>query len=514
MRISKIWLIALLLAVFMAGCGGKSVEGGGTPAPALDTTAPIVGSTNPVDADTGVAINRKITANFSEAIAPATCPANFTLAIGSVAVAGTASCVGKIAIFSPSAPLATATVYTATVTTGVKDLAGNALGTPKTWSFDTNGAVADATAPTAVLPTDPIDTSTGVPVNTNVSATFSEPIDPATVTAATFTLKSKGSGLGCPPFVFPDTDPCPVTPVDGTASPTGSGSVVTFVPLITLTRSTTGASGITQTYTATIKSGVNGVKDLAGNPLASDLVWTFTAGAGASAGPYAGAGPAPLALGTTAGFAILAETGITNAGPSVITGNVGATTPSTSITGFNPLTLDPDTGEFSTSAQVTGKIFATDYHSPTADNLATDVSDMELAYTDAAGRTVPTPTIDLGTGNISGMTLAPGLYKWSTGVSMDNTGVTLSGGASDVWIFQIAGNLTVANTAVVTLSGGAVAKNVFWQVGGQATLGTTANFKGTILSNTQIVLQTNAVMTGRALAKTQVTLDHNTVTKP
>jgi hypothetical protein len=297
-------------------------------------------------------------------------------------------------------------------------------------------------------------------------------------------------------------------------SPTGAGNVVTFVPLITLTRSTTGASAITRTYTATITTGV---KDLAGNALGSPLTWSFAAGAGASAGPYAGAGPAPLALGTAAAFAVLAQTGIANTGPSVITGNVGANTPSSSITGFNPLTLDPGTGEFSTSAQVTGKIFATNYHSPTADNLAANVSDMGLAYTDAAGRTEPTPTVNLGAGTISG-TLNPGLYKWTTGLNVSS--ITLSAtsaspnDAKDAWIFQIAGDLNVANSAVVTLSNGALAKNVFWQVGGQANLGTASNFKGTILSNTQIVVQNGATVTGRALAKTQVTLDRSTVTTP
>jgi len=145
--------------------------------------------------------------------------------------------------------------------------------------------------------------------------------------------------------------------------------------------------------------------------------------------------------------------------------------------------------------------------------LTTAVSDMELAYTDAAGRTSPDFT-ELGAGNISGLTLVPGLYKWGTGVSIDNTGVTLTGGANDVWIFQIAQDLTVANGAIVTLSGNAQAKNVFWQVAGQATLGTTANFKGTILSQTLISLNTNAVLNGRALAQTEVTLNQNTVTKP
>src|SRR5882762_4077300 len=124
MRISKIWLITFLLAIFMAGCGGKSVEGGGPPAPPFDATpgAPKLGSTNPVNTDAGVATNRKVTANFSEAIDPATCTnATFTLV---PAVAGSSvSCVGKVAIFTPPiAGLAINTAYTATVTTGTTDL--------------------------------------------------------------------------------------------------------------------------------------------------------------------------------------------------------------------------------------------------------------------------------------------------------------------------------------------------------------------------------------------------------
>jgi hypothetical protein len=453
-----------------------------------------VGPTNPGNATVGAAINRKVTANFSEAIDPATCTtATFTLA-AAAPVAGAVSCVGSTAVFTPTANLAANTLYTATVTTGVRDLAGNALAANNTWSF-TTGAVADATAP-AMSSTDPIDTSTGVPVNKNPAATFNEPIDPATVTTATFFLTKAQSGPGCAFGPPPDPNPCPPSSahIAGTVSTTGNGSIVTFVPLNTLKRSTTGASGITQTYTATITTGA---KDLAGNALAGPVTWSFAIGAGASAGPYAGAG-----------------TGVTNAGPSVITGDVGATVPSSSITGFSPLTLDPATGTFSTSAQVTGSIFATDYHSPTPDDLATAASDLGLAYTDAAGRTVPAATVNL----VISAPLTPGLYKWTTGLNIGS--ITLSAqsappnDAKDAWIFQIAGDLNVANSAVVTLSNGALAKNVFWQVGGQATLGTASNFKGTILSNTQIVLQTNAVMTGRALAKTQVTLDHNTVTTP
>ena len=161
---------------------------------------------------------------------------------------------------------------------------------------------------------------------------------------------------------------------------------------------------------------------------------------------------------------------------------------------------------------VTGKLYAANMAAPTPTIMTTAVGDMEIAYTDAAGRTLPDFT-ELGAGNISGLTLVPGLYKWGTGVLVASN-ITLSGGANDVWIFQVAQDLTVSNSVIITLSGGAVAKNVFWQVAGQATLGTTADFKGVILSQTQIVLGTGASLTGRALAQTAVTLDANAVTAP
>jgi len=147
--------------------------------------------------------------------------------------------------------------------------------------------------------------------------------------------------------------------------------------------------------------------------------------------------------------------------------------------------------------------------------LTTAASDMDNAYTDAAGRTPPPANVDLGTGgNIGGQTLAPGVYKWTTAVTIP-TSVTLSGtNADDVWVLQIASDLTVSNGVTVILGGSAQAKNVFWQVGGQATVGTTATFNGTILSQTSISLGAGAVVNGRALAKTTVTLNTNTVTRP
>jgi uncharacterized protein (TIGR03437 family) len=140
---------------------------------------------------------------------------------------------------------------------------------------------------------------------------------------------------------------------------------------------------------------------------------------------------------------------------------------------------------------------------------------MATAYTDAAGRTVP-DFVNLGAGNISGRTLVPGLYKWSTDVLVDNTGVTLSGGPNAVWIFQIAGNLNLASSAHVTLAGGARAVNIFWQVGGGAglTLGTGAVFSGNVLSATAVIMNTGASLNGRALAVTDVTLQQSPVTSP
>jgi hypothetical protein len=139
---------------------------------------------------------------------------------------------------------------------------------------------------------------------------------------------------------------------------------------------------------------------------------------------------------------------------------------------------------------------------------------METAFTDAAGRTLPDHT-ELGAGNIGGMTLAPGLYKWGTAVTIP-TDVTLSGGPNDIWIFQIAADLTIAGAKKVILSGGAQAKNIFWQVGGGTgvDIGTTSHFEGILLTLKAINLQSKASINGRLLAQTAVTLGSATVTSP
>jgi hypothetical protein len=226
----------------------------------------------------------------------------------------------------------------------------------------------------------------------------------------------------------------------------------------------------------------------------------------------AAASPAPVNLGAAASFVILAKSGISNSPTSAITGNLGVSPiKASAITGFS--LIADSTNTFSRSSQVTGKIYASDYTSPTPANLTTAVSNMEAAYTDAAGR-APDFT-ELYSGNLSGQTLVPGVYKWSTGVLITSN-VTLAGASDAVWIFQIAGTLTLGSGAEVLLSGGAQAKNIFWQVGGGAgaEIGTTAHVEGTILAQTAIHLRTGASLNGRALAQTAVTLDKNTVVIP
>ena len=215
-------------------------------------------------------------------------------------------------------------------------------------------------------------------------------------------------------------------------------------------------------------------------------------------------------LGKAGGFAILAKSGISTVPASVITGNIGVSpAAATYMTGFS-LIADA-TNVFSTSPQVIGKVYAADYAPPTPSNLTTAVGDMQLAFTDAAGR-APSFT-ELGAGNIGGFTLPHGVYKWGTGVVIP-TNVTLTGAANDVWIFEIAQGLNLSSATKVLLTGGAQAKNVFWQVSGGVVLGTTSHLEGIVLCQTAITLATGASVKGRLLAQTAVTLDQSTVTQP
>lgn len=462
------WLIASLLVVFVTGCGGDG-------APVV--IVPTVSSTIPTAGATGIATNRKITATFSKDMAPATITSTtFTLTgpgvtpiVGDVTYAAGA----RTATFTPTAPatLPSGTVFTATITTGATDLAGTALATAKTWTF-TTGAATDATVPT-VSSTSPAAAATGVARNANITATFDEAMDAATITDVTFTL-TQGA-----------------TPVSGAVSYLGTTAI--FNPTSDLAASTV--------YTATVTTGA---ADLAGNPLAA-TAWSFTTGTTTSAGP------APVLLGTAGNFVILAKTAVSTVPNSVITGDVGVSPAATTyLTGFS-LTMVGTTA--ATSTQVTGSLYGADMTPPTDSNLTTAVLNMEAAYTDAATRPAPPDFLNLGAGEIGGQTLAPGLYTWTTGVTI-STDVTISGGPNDVWIFQIPGNLTMSAAKNVILGGNAKAKNIFWQVAGFVDIGTTAHFEGILLSQTAITLKTGATMNGRALAQSAVALDQSTVVTP
>ncbi len=219
----------------------------------------------------------------------------------------------------------------------------------------------------------------------------------------------------------------------------------------------------------------------------------------------AAAPEAPINLGSTSNFTVLSKSGITDVYKTSITGDVG-TSP---ITGAAiGLTCD----------EVNGIIYTVDAAGPlpcaVSDPtlLTAAVGDMEAAYNDAAGRTLP-DELNLGAGEIGGLTLAPGLYTWTTDVSISND-VTLTGGPDDVWIFQIAGTLDEANGKRVTLAGGAQAKNIFWQAAGAVSIGTHSHFEGTILAKTMIAMKTKASINGRLLAQTAVTFQMNTLTRP
>jgi hypothetical protein len=328
----------------------------------------------------------------------------------------------------------------------------------------------DSTTPT-VLSNNPVDGATGVALDRKISATFSEPMDPATLTAGTFTLTAGA------------------VPVAGTVAYTDSTAV--FSPTAELA-----SQG---SYTATITTGATSAFGVA---LARENTWSFT-------GNTVAAG-IPVELGTARNYVVLAKAAISGTSATVI-GDLGVSpAAATLITGFS-LSLDSST-MFSTSTQVTGRVYAADYTAPTPATLTTAVGDMELAEAAAAARA---PDVqELGAGNISGMTIGPGVYRWSTGVAI-NTDVTLTGGATAVWIFQIAQDLSMRGSTHIVLTGGALAKNVFWQVsGGPVTLAAMAHLEGVVLTQTAVTLAAGASIKGRVLAQTAVHIDGSTVVQP
>ena len=214
---------------------------------AADVTAPVVNTVVPANNDTAVATSTKATATFSEAMNPTTITAaTFTLKQGSTAVPGAVSYTGTTATFTPAAALTAGLVYTATITTGVKDVAGNALAVAYVWSFTTGGGV-DVTAPT-VLSVVPVNAATTAPTTTKATVTFSEAMNATTINSTSFTLK-QGS-----------------TAIAGTV--TYTGTTATFSPTAALAANTL--------YNATVTTAA---KDVAGNALAANYTWSFTTAA-------------------------------------------------------------------------------------------------------------------------------------------------------------------------------------------------------------------------------------------
>jgi len=307
------------------------------------------------------------------------------------------------------------------------------------------------------------------------------------------TLTIKGEGAGASAFTLTAATPNP-TPFSATSA--------------------------TVLITGTDKTAVDAVLDTNGT-LASDSTvynlaaaadWQNTDSADTTTPIAVGTSPATVDLGTAGNsFAILADSGISTTGTTAITGDIGTgpAVTSTAITGFGPV-MD-SSNQFSTSSLVTGKIFAYNYAISTPSKMNTASLDMGAAYIDAAGRTADVD--DLGAGDIGGLTLAPGIYDWSTGVTIP-TDVTLAGGSNSIWIFQIAGTLDLSNGMRVNLTGGALPQNIYWQVADSTTLGTTSVFNGNILDLTNIAIANGATLNGRALAQTAVTLIGDTIVTP
>ena len=314
----------------------------------------------------------------------------------------------------------------------------------------------DTVAP-VVSGTNPLSGAVGVAV---ITASFSEPMNGATINSATFALSGPGA-----------------------AAVAGTVGYNTLTHLARFTPSSALAPGTA--YTATITTGA---KDLAGNALAANHAWSFTTSA-------TNGTPATLVLGGAGDFVVLAGSTVTSSGATTLTGDVGVS-PGTAVTGFPPATL-------------TGSI-----HTGIAPSAVTGMADLTLAYNDAAGRTLGPVTL---AGNLGGLTLPPGLYKSTSSLSISSGDLTLDaqGDANAVFIFQMASTLTTTSGRAVVLSGGARAGNVFWQVGTSATLGTTSAFKGTIMADQSITLNTGATLDGRALARIgAVTLAGNAIVMP
>jgi hypothetical protein len=465
-------LMGALLAMLLTSCGDDVRSNAGV-------TAPTITSTDPYDGAISVATNSKVVSYFSDSTDSATIEmidsSSFTVTgENEAAVIGTVQkdYSSKSVSFKPSNPFSKGKLYTAKINTVLNGVSNDYI-----WRFTSSGQ--EDLTPSEVIATYPVDGDTVVPVNGSISALFNESLDPSTINFNSFIVTTDDNTL-----------------VDGTVS--YEKKLASFKPSSNLSNNTI--------YKATLTT-VNA--DLADNALISNVIWTFTAGTSLSKGPE------PVNLRTARDFVILTKTGISKTGSAdtLIKGDIGVSpAPRTYITGFSD-TLHANT-TYATSIYVEGKIYSADMTPPTPAKMTAAISDMETAYTDAAGRKIPDFT-ELHAGKIGGKTLSPGLYKWGTNVWIDSD-VTLVGGKNDVWIFQVSGDVIQASATKVILTGGALAKNVFWQIAGGMglSLDTTAHFEGVVLTHKAIIVKTGATVNGRLLSQTASTLDANKITEP
>ncbi|MEX2131623.1 MAG: Ig-like domain-containing protein [Pseudohongiellaceae bacterium] len=430
-----------------------------------DTTAPNVNLTLPLDNATNVVLNTLVTARFTEAMDPLTITSPFAFLVAcpvGSAVTGIVSYAvnSNTATFTPGNPLPASTLCRATVNNTVKDLAGNLMLNPYVWNF-TTGASPDVSPPTVILRF-PSSGATDVPVNTTVNATFSEAMDPLTIVTANFLL---AQGLNS---------------VSGLVAYDPLTAIATFTPDVALNPGTT--------YQFTV---VNAVRDVAGNSMQLNDVWSFTTGGGLA--------PGAVSFGTAATFGIMATAATTSTGLTQINGDVS---------------LEPGTSQGIPPAQVNGNIHVNDATSSLARQ------DLLTAYNEL--KTLPPGTTvlggtDLGASFPGPAGIPPGTYT-SGSTMLVSTTLTLNGGgnANAVWVFQIGSSLTT--TANVMLTNGAQAKNVFWVPTQDVTVGVGTIFNGNIVAGRDTTTQTGVVVNGRllsgAITAGTIALDSTTVNVP
>lgn len=436
-----------------------------TTALAADNTRPTVTGTTQANGASNVAVNTKVGVSFSEPLNPLTVNnVNFTLrqTVGGAAVTGTTSYAGTEAVFTPSANLLAATQYTATVkggATGVEDQAANAMAADHSWSW-TTAAAADTTAPQVTL-VNPADMALQVPVSSAVNATFNEAMDPLTINTASFKVAG----------------------VTGGVTFDAANNVATWTPSAPLAAGTT--------YTATL---TRGASDLAGNALGADKVWTFSTAAVVVV-------PPAIPLGTVAPFGTFGgTTGMTNTGTLTrVNGDIGTTATGTSmLTGFHDALGDIYTETPANVGSVNGKIFSctnsttgpasAGVNAPACAAATQARLDAQVAYGALVAKPVGGASPAPGA-NLAGITLLPGTYVAPGGSFMiqgGNLTLDAQGDANATWVFKMATTLTVGGPGAafpqsIILAGGALAKNVFWQVGSFATINAAGG--GTMVGN-------------------------------